>query len=147
MNAKGTLNKVILIGRVGTDPSLSYVKSGAPVLKFTVATSDEGRDGKEITDWHKIVMWGKRAEEVSQLISKGCLVLIEGQIKTRGWDDNGVKKYVTEINTFDVQIIDGTGGGESQNPNNQQNQNNTYQKSGGKQGGYGAKNNRSEIPF
>jgi len=97
-----SVNKAILIGNLGRDPELRYTPSGAAVCTFSIATSEKWRDKqtnemKESTNWHNIVFWGKQAELAKQYLTKGSPVYIEGRIQTRSWDDNGVKKYITEI--------------------------------------------------
>jgi single-strand DNA-binding protein len=97
-----SVNKAILIGNLGRDPELRYTPSGAAVCTFSIATSEKWRDKqtnemKESTNWHNIVLWGKQAELAKQYLTKGSPVYIEGRIQTRSWDDNGVKKYITEI--------------------------------------------------
>ncbi|HMV26129.1 single-stranded DNA-binding protein [bacterium] len=108
--SKGTLNKVIIIGRLGGDPELRYTPSGAPVATFNVATNESYKDkeGKliESTDWHRIVAWNKLAEICGQYLKKGSLVYVEGKIKTRSYDDkDGQKKYVTEIRADNMQML------------------------------------------
>jgi single-strand DNA-binding protein len=97
-----SVNKAILIGNLGRDPELRYTPSGAAVCTFSIATTEKWRDKqtnemKESTNWHNIVLWGKQAETAKQYLTKGSPVYIEGRIQTRSWDDNGVKKYITEI--------------------------------------------------
>jgi single-strand DNA-binding protein len=97
-----SVNKAILIGNLGRDPELRYTPSGAAVCTFSIATSEKWRDKqtnemKESTNWHNIVFWGKQAETAKQYLTKGSPVYIEGRIQTRSWEDNGVKKYMTEI--------------------------------------------------
>lgn len=97
-----SLNKVLLIGRIGQDPKLSHTPSGQHVANFSVAT-DEGykdKDGKKVerTEWHRVVVWGKTAEFCAKYLGKGRLVYIEGQIKSRKWaDKDGQEKTTTEI--------------------------------------------------
>ncbi|MBX7150490.1 single-stranded DNA-binding protein [bacterium] len=110
--AKGTLNKVILIGRLGKDPELRYTPTGAAVATFNVATNESYKDkeGKEVdnTDWHRIVAWRKLAEICGQYLKKGSLVYIEGKLKTRNYDDkDGTKKYITEIVADNMQMLGG----------------------------------------
>ena len=119
--SKGTLNKVMLIGRLGKDPELKYTPSGAAVATFNIATDESYKDkeGKMVdhTDWHRIVTWRKLAEICGQYLKKGSLVYIEGKIKSRSYDDkDGVKKYVTEIVADTMNMLGGKGegrGGES----------------------------------
>ncbi len=97
-----SVNKAILIGNLGRDPELRYTPSGAAVCTFSIATTEKWRDKqtnemKESTNWHNIVLWGKQAETAKQYLTKGSPVYIEGRIQTRSWEDNGVKKYITEI--------------------------------------------------
>lgn len=110
--AKGTLNKVILIGRLGKDPELRYTPTGAAVATFNVATNEayKDKDGKDVenTDWHRIVAWRKLAEICGQYLKKGSLVYIEGKLKTRSYDDkDGTKKYITEIVADNMQMLGG----------------------------------------
>ena len=102
------MNKVTLVGRIGKDPELKYTPSGSAVCKFTVAT-DNGKDSngeKRVPDWHNIVVWEKQALNCAQYLKKGREVAIEGSIHTRSWDDqNGVKKYMTEIKAHNVEFI------------------------------------------
>ncbi|WP_027185878.1 single-stranded DNA-binding protein [Desulfovibrio inopinatus] len=98
----GSLNKVMLIGRLGQDPKLQYLPSGSPVTEFSLATDESytNRDGQKVeqTEWHRIKVFGRVAEICSNYLSKGRLVYIEGQIRTRSWDDQqGQKRYITEI--------------------------------------------------
>ena len=106
----GSLNKVMLIGRLGQEPELKYTQSGQAVTNFSLAT-DEGytRDGQKVekTEWHKIVVWGKQAEMCSNYLSKGRLIMAEGKLQTRQWEDqNGQKRYTTEIVAFNIQFLD-----------------------------------------
>lgn len=111
------INKVILIGNLGADPEMKYTASGTALCTFRLATSEnfQDRDGQtqERTEWHRIVTWGKLAEICGQYLSKGRQAYIEGSIRTRSWDDNGVKRYMTEINAREVQFLGGSGGGGS----------------------------------
>ncbi len=114
--AKGTLNKVMLIGRLGKDPELRYTPSGSPVATFNMATNESYKDkeGKmvESTDWHRVVVWNKLAEICGQYLKKGSLVYIEGKIKTRSYDDkqSGQKKFVTEIVGDQMSMLGGKPG-------------------------------------
>lgn len=108
--SKGTVNKAIIIGRVGADPELKHTSSGVAVASFNLATNEsyKDKDGKVVdqTDWHRIVAWNKLAEICGQYLKKGSLVCIEGKIKTRSYDDkDGQKKYVTEIRADSMQML------------------------------------------
>lgn len=105
-----SVNKVILLGRLGGDPELKYTPSGAAVCNFSLATNeawtDKAGQKQEKTEWHRVVVWGKMAELCNQYLSKGRQAFIEGKLQTRSWDDNnGQKKYTTEINATTVQFI------------------------------------------
>jgi single-strand DNA-binding protein len=108
-----SVNKVILLGRLGQDPELKYTPSGAPVCTFSLATSESWTDKasgqkQEKTEWHRVVVWNKLAELCNQYLSKGRQAFVEGRLQTRSWDDqNGQKKYMTEINASTVQFIGG----------------------------------------
>lgn len=98
----GSLNKVILIGRLGQDPKLNYLPSGSPVAEFSVATDEsfKDRDGnkQERTEWHRVKVFGRSAEFCSNYLSKGRLVYVEGTLRTRSWEDQqGQKRYITEV--------------------------------------------------
>ncbi len=100
--ANGSVNKVILIGNLGRDPEIRYLPSGGAVANLAVATSENWRDKKtgesrEKTEWHRVVLFGKLADIASGYLCKGSQIYIEGQLQTREWDDNGVKRYTTEI--------------------------------------------------
>jgi single-strand DNA-binding protein len=115
-----SLNKVMLIGRLGQDPELKYTPGGAAVCNFSVATTESWNDKtsgqkQEKTEWHRIVVWGKLAELCQQYTGKGKQVYIEGRLQTRSWDDKeGQKKYTTEIMASTVQFLSAAGG----QPNN-----------------------------
>lgn len=122
----GSVNKVIIIGRLGKDPELRRTQSGTAVCSFTVATSSKHTDKQgqavEETEWHNIVAWSKTAELCCQYIFKGSKVYIEGRLKTRSWDDNGQKRYTTEIVANDVKFLDSkpSSGGQQQGFQQQQ---------------------------
>ena len=103
-----SLNSVTLLGNVGNDPELRYTPQQNPVTTFSLATSEKF-DGKEVTEWHKIVVWGKNAENCAKYVEKGKQVLVEGKLKTRSWDDKntGVKRYATEIIAHRVLFLGG----------------------------------------
>lgn len=99
----GSLNKVMLIGRMGADAKLSYLPSGSPVANFNIATDESYKDRQsgekvERTEWHRIAVFGKSAEFCANYLGKGRLVYVEGQIKTRKWQDrDGQDRYTTEV--------------------------------------------------
>lgn len=98
----GSINKAILVGRIGQDVKLNYMPSGQPVAEFSVATDEsyKDREGNKVekTEWHRIKVFGRSAEFCSNYLGKGRLVYIEGKIQTRSWDDQqGQKRYMTEV--------------------------------------------------
>lgn len=105
-----SVNKVILIGRLGNNPEIRYTPSGAAVANFNIATSeswnDKGGQKQERTEWHRIVVWNKLAELCNQYLTKGRQVYIEGRLQTRQWDDkDGNKRYTTEVIANTVQFL------------------------------------------
>lgn len=107
-----SVNKVMIIGRLGQDPEMKYTPSGAAVCNFSVATSENWTDKsgqkQERTEWHRIVVWGKLAELCNQYLAKGRQAYIEGKLQTRSWDDkDGNKRYTTEILANTVQFLGG----------------------------------------
>jgi single-strand DNA-binding protein len=107
----GSVNKVILIGRLGRDPELTYTPSGAPVAKFSIATDEvfKDRTGEQQrrTEWHNIVAWNKLAEICGQYLTKGKQVYIEGSIRSRQWDDKqtGAKRTAYDIVAQRMQML------------------------------------------
>ena len=103
------VNKVIIVGRLGQDPEMKAVGQGSTVTRLNVATSETwmGKDGQkqEKTEWHRISVWGKLAEICGKYLSKGRQVYVEGRLQTRSWEDNGQKKYATEIVATTVQFL------------------------------------------
>ncbi len=106
----GTINKVILIGRLGKDPEVKYLPSGAPVAKFTLATDESFKDRtgeqQKHTEWHNIVAWNKLAEICGEYLTKGKLIYIEGSIRSRQWEDQaGNKRTSYEIIARNMQML------------------------------------------
>ena len=107
-----SVNKAILVGRLGQDPELRYTSSGAAVCTLSVATSeawtDKAGQRQERTEWHRVVVWNKQAEHCNQYLAKGREVYVEGQLQTRSWEDeNKNKRYTTEINARTVRFLGG----------------------------------------
>lgn len=106
-----SVNKVILIGRLGKDPELKYTANGVPFCRFSMATDDVWNDKnsgerQERTEWHNIVVWDRLAEVCNQYLTKGQLVYIEGSLQTREWDDQeGNKRRTTEIRARDMAML------------------------------------------
>jgi len=110
-----SVNKVIIVGRLGQDPELKYTPGGAAVCNFSVATteswSDKNGQKQEKTEWHRVVVWGKLGELCNQYLAKGRQVFLEGALQTRAWDaKDGTKRYTTEINAKNIQFLGGQAG-------------------------------------
>ena len=111
----GGVNKVILVGNLGNDPEMRHTPGGAGVCEFRLATNESWNDKngqrQERTEWHRVVVWGKKAEACSKYLSKGRQVFVEGRLRTRTWDDKeGNKRYTTEIKADRVTLLGGGGG-------------------------------------
>jgi len=112
------VNKVILVGNCGADPETRYLPSGGAVSNVTLATSETWKDKttgqpQEKTEWHRVVFFNRLAEIVNEYIKKGSKIYIEGSLRTRSWEQDGVKRYATEIVANEMQMLDsrGQGGG------------------------------------
>lgn len=107
------VNKVIIVGRLGADPEIKSVGNSQSVARLNIATSESwtGKDGnkQERTEWHRVVVWGRQAENCAKHLSKGRQVYVEGRLQTRSWEDSatGQKKYATEIVASTVQFLGG----------------------------------------
>jgi single-strand DNA-binding protein len=111
-----SVNKVILVGRLGRDPETRYTGGGQAVANFSVATDetykDKAGDRQKRTEWHKIVVWGKQAEIAQQYLRKGSLIFIEGRIQSREWQDKeGQKRTSFEIVATNFRMLGGRGDG------------------------------------
>lgn len=104
------VNRVILLGRLGQDVELRYTPTGIPVSRLNVATDGSyKKDGETVkkTDWHRVIVFGRTAENCANFLGKGRLVYIEGSLSTRKWTDaEGIDRYSTEINAKRVQFLD-----------------------------------------
>jgi len=118
--SKGTVNKVILLGRIGSDPEIKYMPSGVSVTNISLATNDSYKDKKtgqiiDATEWHRVAVFGQQAENVGQYCQKGSLLYVEGRIRTNRWkDQSGQDRSSTEIVAITTQFI----GGKSNRGNN-----------------------------
>ena len=121
--AKGTLNKVMLIGRLGADPEMRFSGDGAAIANFSLATNESWKradgEAQEKTDWHRVVVFGALAEKVVQpYLKKGGLVYIEGRLQTRSWEDkDGNTRYTTEVVCNSLEML---GSGGTSEPMNQE---------------------------
>ena len=116
--AKGTVNKVILVGNLGDDPEVKHTPSGVQVANFSLATSeswtDKNGERQERAEWHRLVLWRKLAEIAGQYLKKGNKIYIEGKLQTRSWEDNnGQKRYMTEVIVDNLEMLGGDRAGES----------------------------------
>ena len=116
--AKG-VNKVILVGNVGGDPETKYMPSGGAVTNLSIATSESWKDKQtgqpqERTEWHRVVFFNRLAEIASEYVRKGSKVYVEGSLRTRQWEQDGVKRYSTEIVASEMQMLDSREGGTQQ---------------------------------
>jgi len=93
---RNSVNKAIIVGRLGEKPELRYTGSGSAVCNVSVATSDVYKE-TETTEWHRVVLFGKSAEFAAQYLDKGALVYVDGKLQTRSWEKDGHKHYTTEI--------------------------------------------------
>jgi single-strand DNA-binding protein len=104
------LNKVMLIGRLGKDPEMRFLPDGTPYAQLSLATErnwrNEAGEKRSETDWHNVVAWNKLASVCGKYLSKGQLVYVEGRLQTRSWDDDGVKRYRTEVVAEQVKFLE-----------------------------------------
>jgi len=110
------INKVILIGNLGRDPETRYAQNGGAVTNFSVATSESWRDKasgeqQDRTEWHNVVCFARLGEIAGEYLRKGSKVYIEGSLRTTSWEQDGQKKYRTEIMARELQMLDSRGGG------------------------------------
>ena len=121
------MNKVFLIGRLTKDPELRYTGSNTPVASFTVAVNRNftNQSGEREADFIPVVVWRKQAENVKNYLTQGSQVAIDGRIQTRSYDDNqGQRRYVTEVIADNVQFLDTKGSRENSTSNNETSNNN-----------------------
>jgi single-strand DNA-binding protein len=112
------VNKVILVGRLGKEPEVRNLENGAVVANFSIATSEVYKDKttgdrKENTEWHNIVLWRGLAEIAQKYLHKGDMIYIEGKLRTRSWEKDGVTRYTTEIVGDSMTMLSGKPGGGS----------------------------------
>lgn len=114
-----SLNRVMLIGNIGSDPEIRTTAGGSRVGQFSLATGYRKKDGTDVTQWHRIVVWerpnaggGDPFNVVEKYVKKGSKLYVEGEIEYRSYEDkDGVTKYVTEIRPRELLLLDGSGGG------------------------------------
>ncbi len=110
------VNKVILVGNAGNDPEFRVMPNGNGVANVSLATSETWKDKntgdqQEKTEWHRVIFFNRLAEIVEQYVKKGTKLYIEGRLQTRSWEQDGVKRYTTEIVASEMQMLDSRGGG------------------------------------
>ena len=119
------VNKVILVGRLGKDPEVRNLENGATVANFTLATSETYKDRttgdrKEITEWHNVVLWRGLADVAAKYLHKGDMIYVEGKLRTRSWEKEGVTRYTTEIVGDNMTMLstrrEGSGGSAEYRP-------------------------------
>jgi single-strand DNA-binding protein len=147
------INKVILVGNVGQDPETRYMPNGGAVTNLSIATSETWKDKsngeqQERTEWHRVVFYQRLAEIVAEYVKKGSKIYVEGRLQTRSWEQDGVKRYATEIIANEMQMLDGRGGsgGEGGGGSYQSSQPQQRSSGGGSGGGSGAPRNQQPVP-
>ncbi|HVY53855.1 MAG TPA: single-stranded DNA-binding protein [Gammaproteobacteria bacterium] len=115
--AKGSVNKVILIGNLGKDPEVRYTPNGVAIANLTIATTESWKDKQsgstqEKTEWHRVVFYQRLAEIAGEYLRKGSKIFIEGRLQTRKWQDKNTNqdRYTTEIIADSMQMLDSKGG-------------------------------------
>lgn len=116
--AQRGVNKVIIVGNVGQDPETRYMPNGGAVTNITIATSEQWKDkntgeNQERTEWHRCTAYGRLAEVIAEYVKKGSKLYVEGSLRTRSWEQDGVKRYATEIIIGEMQMLDRARGGPS----------------------------------
>src|ERR1700740_2125967 len=149
-----SVNRVILVGRLGRDPETRYTGGGQAVCNFSVATDETYKDRagerQKRTEWHRIVVWGKQAEIAQQYLRKGSLIYLEGRIQTRQWDDKeGQKRTTTEIVANNFRMLGGRGEGGAGAPASGMGEADSHAPSGGhdEAPGAGPELSDEDIPF
>lgn len=148
------VNKVILVGTCGQDPEVRYLPNGNAVTNLSVATSEAWKDKQtgqkvEMTEWHRVVLFGKVAEIAGEYLRKGSQCYIEGKLKTREWEKDGIKRYSTEVHVDingTMQLLggrpDNQGGGQQRQQRQQPRQQHNYNQNDN----YGQQNQQSAPP-
>ena len=157
-----SVNKVILLGNVGREPEIRHIDNNVTVASFTLATTDRayktqaGQVVPERTEWHNIIAWRGLADIVEKYVHKGSQLYIEGRLRTRSWDDqNGNKRYVTEIYAENIELLGRRQEGQSMTPGGYQSQpdqsqtqfNNTQQQSSGTCNDSPENQSVADLPF
>lgn len=146
------VNKVIVIGNLGSDPDLKHTQGGTPVCRLSVATTrtwnnQQTNERQQETEWHRITVWGKQAENCEKYLSKGRQVYVEGRLRTSSYDKDGVKHYSTEIVADQVQFLGGKEGGGGAQGNGDNGGGGGNRGSGGYGGANSSDDPDDDIPF
>ena len=109
---RNSVNKVLLVGRTGSDPDVKYTTKGMAIANFSIATTEAHKDGngkfQDTTEWHRVVVFGKQAEFAENYVKKGALIYVEGRLQTRSWDDKEEKRhFMTEVITEKLTMLGG----------------------------------------
>ncbi|NJB67183.1 single-strand DNA-binding protein [Desulfobaculum xiamenense] len=148
-----SLNKVMLIGRLGRDPELRYTQSGQPIANLRLATDESytNQQGERVdrAEWHSVAVFGRQAEPCGNYLRKGSLVYVEGSLQTRKWQgQDGSDRYTTEIKAQRVQFLDSKGGQQGSYEGPRQSGGQQQPRQGGQQSwGGGNQQQRAEQPF
>lgn len=149
--AKGSVNKVILIGNLGKDPEVRYTPNGLAVANVSIATTEVWKDkqsgeNQERTEWHRVAFYGRTAEIAGEYLRKGSKIFVEGRLQTRKWQDKntGQDRYTTEIIADTLQMLDSKGGN---NNSSNFNDSNAQEKSSSMPEPQAADNFDDDIPF
>lgn len=152
--AKGSVNKVILIGNLGRDPEVRYTPNGLAVANIAIATTESWKDKQsgetqERTEWHRIAMYGRLAEIAGEYLRKGSKAYFEGRLQTRKWQDKttGQDRYTTEVIADSLQMLDSKGGGSAASNNNNEQMSSTKPSSSEMPQSEPMDNFEDDIPF
>lgn len=147
------VNKVIIIGNLGQDPEIRYMPQGGAVANLSIATTETYKDKatgqpKEVTEWHRVVIYQRLAEIAGEYLRKGSKVYIEGKLKTRKWQDQqGIERYTTEIVANELQMLDGNPAGQQGGQSTKGQQSRPQQQRPAQQaGGYKSTNQQQQSP-
>lgn len=118
-----SVNKVILVGNLGVDPELKHTNGGKAVANLSIATNESFKNAagerQDRTEWHRVTVWGDQAEVCAKYLEKGRMVYVEGKLQTRSWEQDGQKRYATEIIADKVTFLGGGGGRRDDRPDGQ----------------------------
>ncbi len=147
------VNKVIIVGRLGKEPEVRHLENGASVANFPVATSEVYKDRntgerKEQTEWHNVVLWRGLADVAEKYLKKGDMVYVEGKLRTRSWEKDGITRYTTEIVGDNMTMLgnSGGGGGQASGGSPQQTQD-RYQESESQPVNQSQEDSTDDLPF